>query len=106
MIGTSAYTGHRATTLSGDEHYMLTATRILVPEKVAATNETDAAFDAAFGEVGESTKMSVVKPIFVLGFLDATLPTIVLGGVLLGIVSWVSRRRMRSRASAFASVDS
>jgi hypothetical protein len=102
LIATSAYTGHRATKLSGDEHYMLTTTSIFVPEDLEATNETDAAFDAAFGEADESTAMTVAKPMFVLGFLDATAPAIVLGGALLGMVSWLSRRRSRAASFDFA----
>ncbi|MEK6642711.1 MAG: hypothetical protein AABZ08_02290 [Planctomycetota bacterium] len=96
MIATSFYTGRRATTISGRPHYMFTTTRVLVDEDVPPENAGDAAFDAALREEGESTKIPVERPIFVLGFIDATGPFVLGGGaILLTLWAWRALRRRR-----------
>ncbi len=100
MIATSLYTGRRATAISGHPHYMLTTMHILVDEEVAAESSGDAAFDAALRDEGVSTKIPVEKPLFVLGFADATGPFILAGGGVLAIV-WVVKVRRRRRAAVF-----
>ncbi|MBI5763147.1 MAG: hypothetical protein HZA51_06450 [Planctomycetes bacterium] len=100
MIATSLYTGHRATVISGRQHYMLTATQISVDEEVPASSAGDAAFDSALREGGESPTMPVDKPLFVLGFADATGPFILAGGGILAIL-WGVKVRRRRRAAVF-----
>jgi hypothetical protein len=81
MIATSLYTGRRATTICGRPHYMLTTTHILVDEDVPPENAGDAAFP-------------VERPLFVLGFADATGPFVLGGGaILLAICAWRALRR-------------
>jgi hypothetical protein len=99
LVATSIYTGRRATRISGRPHYMLTTTRVLVDEEVPPENAADAAFDAALREAGASTKLPVEKPLFVLGFADATGPIVLGGGLLLLVLKAVSLlRRRRSKA--------
>lgn len=100
MIATSLFTGRRATTISGHPHYMLTTMHVLVDEEVAAESSGDAAFDAALRDEGVSTKIPVEKPLFVLGFADATGPFILVVGGVLAIV-WVVKVRRRRRAAVF-----
>lgn len=100
MITTSLFTGRRATEASGHSHYMLTTMHILVDEEVAAESSGDAAFDAALREEGVSTKLPVEKPLFVLGFADATGPFILAGGGILALV-WVVKVRRRRRDAVF-----
>lgn len=97
LVGTSLVTGRRATRLSGEPHYLLTRTRVLVERKVEPGNATDAAMNAIFEEAGESTRLHVEEPAFVLGLLDATVPAIVLGGLIVGLLYWRNRRRRRAR---------
>ncbi len=93
MIATSFITGHRAKAITGKDHYLLTATRLLVDVEVAPDNPADAAFDAAQREAGETTLIPEWKPIFVLGFADATGPVVVGGGLVL--LAWWSLSRLR-----------
>ena len=96
LIATSLYTGHRATQISGRQHYMLTTTHVFVDEEVPPENAADAAFDAALREAGESTRLPVEKSIFVLGFADATGPAVSAGGLLLLLAKWWSALRRRA----------
>lgn len=95
LIGVSLYTGRAATLRAGVPHYLLTRTNIYVKQEVPAENATDAAFDDAFNESGESTEMTVESPQFVLGLLDATAPFVVVGGLALGVASLIKRRKRR-----------
>lgn len=97
LIGTSLYTGRRATSLTGEPYYLLTRTTVLVERTVEAENETDAELDELFEEAGESPTMTVEEPMFVLGLLDATGPAVLGGGVILAI--WMLlRHRARKKA--------
>ena len=96
MIATSLVTGRRATISTGEPHYMLTRTTVLVERPVEPKNATDAAVDALFEEAGESTEMTVEEPRFVLGLLDATAPVVVGGGMIVLLLWWRDRRRRRS----------
>ncbi|HKQ49289.1 MAG TPA: hypothetical protein VJZ71_14555 [Phycisphaerae bacterium] len=95
MIATSLVTGRRATVLTGEPHYLLTRTSILVERHVAPKNATDAALDAVFEEAGESTDMTVEEPMFVLGLADATGPVVLGGGLVVLVLGWRQRRRRR-----------
>lgn len=97
MIATSLVTGRRATVLTGEPHYMLTRTSVLVERHVEPRNATDAALDAVFEEAGESTDMTVEEPMFVLGLADATGPVIAGGGLIVLVLWWRERRRRRGR---------
>lgn len=92
LLVTSLVTGRRATLRTGDPHYLQTRTVVLVPRETPAGNESDAELDALFAEAGEDTRMTVEEPMFVLGLLDATLPVILAGGLLLG--GWAGLRRI------------
>ena len=97
MIATSLVTGRRATVKTGNPHYLLTRTTVLMEKKVEPENEIDAELDALFEEAGETSLMTVEEPMFVLGFLDATGPVVAGGAVVLGMVAVVRRlRRPRS----------
>ena len=100
MITTSLVTGRRATVSTGEPHYLLTRTSVLVERHVASKNATDAAVDAVFAEAGESTDMTVEEPMFVLGLLDATGPVVAGGGIVVLLLSWRQRRRRRGPAGA------
>lgn len=93
LITTSIVTGRRATRLAGSPHYLFTRTQVFVEQEVEPENQTDAALDALFEEAGESTTMTVARPAFVLGFLDATAPVTVLGAAVLAILTVMGRRR-------------
>lgn len=95
MLITSILTARRAERETGQPHYLLTRMTVLVEQRVEAENATDAALDALFEEAGEPATMTVERPLFVLGLMDATGPFIVGGGVLLGIAKVVARRRRR-----------
>ena len=97
MIATSLVTGRRATALTGEPHYLLTRTSILVERQVEPKNATDAAVDALFQEAGESTALNVEEPMFVLGFLDATGPFVAGGGLVVLLLWWRDGRRRRVR---------
>jgi len=94
LVAVSLLTGRAATRRAGTPHYLLTRTTVEVEAIVPPESATDAAFDAAFLEDGEDTRMTVSQPQFVLGLLDATGPAILLGGAALGI-AWAIRRRRR-----------
>ncbi len=98
MLITSIMTGRRAERETGQAHYLLTRTSVLVAERVEADNATDAALDALFEEAGEPATMTVERPMFVLGLLDATGPAILVGGLLLGIAKARNTRRHRKKA--------
>jgi len=100
LAATSLYTGHRAKAISGKDYYLFTRTHILVEKNVEPTNEGDAAFDAALEEAGESAAIPVEEPVFVLGFLDATAPLVLGGGVMLLAARFIARRRRQPRAPA------
>ncbi len=100
LITTSLITGRRATEISGDPHYLFTQTSVLVERKVEPDNATDSALNALFEEAGESTALHVEEPIFVLGLLDATAPTMVVGGLIVFLLCWRDRRRRRARSIA------
>ena len=93
LITTSIITGRRATRLAGTPHYLLTRTHVFVETAAAPTDKTDAELDALFQEAGESATMTVARPVFVLGLLDATAPVAILGGAALAIATLISRRR-------------
>ncbi len=99
LLVTSAVTTTRAKRISGDDHYLFTKTSILVNEPAPPANETDAALDAAFAEdddeeaAADAGRMLVSRPFFVLGFLDATGPFIVLVGAILTVAAFIRRRR-------------
>lgn len=96
LIGTSLYTGRRATARTGEPHYLLSRTTVLVERTVEADNETDAELDELFEEAGESPTMTVEEPMFVLGLLDVTGPTVLSSGVILA--GWtILRRRARQK---------
>jgi len=98
LIGTSLYTGRRATSLTGEPHYLLTRTVVLVEKEVEADNETDAELDELFEEAGESPTMTVEEPMFVLGLLDATGPAVLGGGVILAIWTLLRHRSRQKPA--------
>jgi hypothetical protein len=100
LIATSLFTGWRASRLSGNDHYLLTTTTLLVEEEVRPESEADAAFDAALREAGEPTALPVEKNVFVLGFADATGPVVVLGGLVLLVWRLVKGRTRRVVADA------
>ena len=93
MMVTSLVTGRRATVASGHPHYLYTRTVVLVEREDPSDSETDAELDSLFAEAGEDTRMTVAKPMFVLGLLDATLPVMLAGGLLMG--GWAVVRRLR-----------
>lgn len=93
MIGTSLVTGRRATLLTGEPHYLLTRSTVLVEREVEPENEIDAELDALYEEAGETPTMTVEEPMFVLGFIDATGPAVVGGGFVLAIIAAVRRLR-------------
>ena len=93
LITTSIITGRRATRLAGTPHYLLTRTHVFVETAVAPTDKTDAELDALFEEAGEATTLTVARPIFVLGLLDATAPVAILGALALTIATLIDRRR-------------
>jgi hypothetical protein len=97
MTATSLVTGRRATMSTGEPHYLLTRTSVLVERHVEPKNATDAALDAVFEEAGESTDMTVEEPMFVLGLLDATGPVVAGGGMIVLLLWWRDRRRRRAR---------
>jgi hypothetical protein len=101
MIATSLITGHRATALSGKPHYLLTRTTVPVEEYVPPDNPSDAAFEAAQRDAGESPALgSVDKPCFVLGLADATGPVVLIGAFIVLIGAWWSRRKRHKPAVA------
>ena len=95
MLTVSLVTGRRATRLTGEPHYLITRTQVLVERRVEPAGETDAALDALFEEAGEPPTILVSTPMFVLGLADATGPAILLGGVVMTAVTLVARRRRR-----------
>lgn len=99
LIVTSAYTGHRAKVISGKDYYLFTRTRIFVDREIEPQDEADAEFQLAMREAGEDTTIAVDEPCFVLGFLDATAPFILLGGISLLAAKGLSRRWRRARTA-------
>lgn len=98
MLITTIITARRVERETGQAHWLLTRTAVLVEERINAVNATDAALDALFEDAGEPATMTVERPMFVLGLLDATGPAILGGGVLLGFVHIVVRRRRNRQA--------
>ncbi|RIK68233.1 MAG: hypothetical protein DCC65_03285 [Planctomycetota bacterium] len=93
LVALSLYTGHRATALTGEPHYLFTCTHVYVAEEVPPEDETEAALDAAFAEAGEDTRQTVRHPLFVLGLVDATAPLVLLGAIILAGRHYLARRR-------------
>ena len=106
LIGASLATGYRVSTKYGEPHYLLTRTSILVERPVEPDNPTDAELDALFAEdSGQPATQFVEEPVFVIGLLDAVLPIVGAGGVVLIIVWVLARRRGKAPAQVVNSSD-
>ncbi len=100
LVAVSLYTGHRATRLTGEPHYLFTCTHVYVTEQVPPEDETEAALDAAFAEAGEDTRQTVRHPLFVLGLVDGAAPLVLLGAIVLAGRHYLARRRRAAPATA------
>ena len=111
LLATTIITARRAKAITGDDHYMMTITRIQFDRYVPPRNATDAALDEAFAEDDEESDatsaidkpgiMRVEEPLFVLG-LDVTFTFILLGGFVLWFVAAMSRNCQKVRHPANA----
>lgn len=98
LLATTVVTARRAERMTGEPRWLVTRTHVLVEEPVEADNPTDAALDALFEEAGEPATMLVRRPLFILGLLDATVPVMIGGAVVLLAAGRLARRRRRRSA--------